>query len=318
MIGSVALTRAEISRRYNKRKQAKHKCPRHPRRNAVPGQTECQECRDYRKQQSKRLRARLKKAGKCIVHSDQVVAPGERCPKCKAYDDQHDKELLAAGKCVNHSDRDVVPGKTMCQECLDYHKDFRKPYSDKLKAAGKCINHPDHDVVPGLAICQECRDQNRQRTEECKAAGKCPGHPDRDVAPGCQYCQECLDNGAVHAGVRRARKNSVPSEQVDRLVVFERDNWKCQRCDKTVDSGNGEADHIVPLSLGGPHTYWNHQTLCERCNGLKQNHIRKEPRLAHLLHLPIKKLIEAFAKEQGATLPRVWWAQRQRALRKAA
>lgn len=214
-------------------------------------------------------------------------------------------DLLAKGSCPNHTDRDVAIGKRQCQECLDRTKRHRLDMLTK----GKCFIHPGRDVVPGKTKCQECLDYQKQRRLDMLAKGKC--HCGRNVLPGKKWCQKCSD---YHINIAKARRRAkemlVPFEDVDRRVVFERDEWTCQHCRKHVN-GDACADHIVPLSLGGPHTYWNHQCLCATCNGSKSDDIASEPKLAHLVHLPIRKLIEAFAKERGAKLPRGWWEIRR-------
>lgn len=276
-----------------------------------------------RAKHAKDRRKRLLKAGKCPDHPDRDVVPGlKHCQECCDYAKKNSKKLIKAGKCIRHWDCDVVPGLKCCQKCRDYVKKNSKKYRVRLLKAGKCPMHPDRDVVPGLKCCQKCRDNAKKNGKKHRArrrkAGRCITHPGRDVALGRTKCQDCLDKlrgpeHAIYDGVRRAKKNFAPFESVDRLVVFERDAWKCRHCGKSVN-GDARGDHVVPVSLGGPHTYWNHQTLCDKCNSAKRDDVRKEPRLAHLVHLPMKKLIEAFAKEQGATLPRGWWAERQKFL----
>lgn len=57
-----------------------------------------------------------------------------------------------------------------------------------------------------------------------------------------------------------------------RWQVFERDNWKCVACGKTVEEGARlEVDHIVPRSKGGKDELSNFQTLCKECNIGKSN-----------------------------------------------
>lgn len=75
---------------------------------------------------------------------------------------------------------------------------------------------------------------------------------------------------------RRARQRGAQHERVERLKAFERDGWRCGRCGKKV---NGRLkwphpwcatlDHIVPLALGGDHTYENVQLAHWRCNNEK-------------------------------------------------
>jgi len=71
----------------------------------------------------------------------------------------------------------------------------------------------------------------------------------------------------------RARHYGVYYEPVDRLKVFERDGWFCMLCQQPVDRGfawphpqSVSLDHVVPLSLGGAHSYLNTQCAHLRCN----------------------------------------------------
>lgn len=97
----------------------------------------------------------------------------------------------------------------------------------------------------------------------------------------CDFCiDEARRNGKrIAKAIRRARSKGCDSERVDPIKVFDRDNWRCALCGvKTPRSLRGsyndrapELDHIIPLSLGGPHTYINTQCACRRCNGMKSN-----------------------------------------------
>jgi len=86
---------------------------------------------------------------------------------------------------------------------------------------------------------------------------------------------------------RRARLRGVYTENVSPRKVFMRDGWMCQICGiKTPSAKRGlmvpnapELDHIVPLALGGTHTYTNTQCLCRRCNGAKGATVQGQLRL---------------------------------------
>lgn len=78
--------------------------------------------------------------------------------------------------------------------------------------------------------------------------------------------------------LRRALKRGANGgEAVDPIRVFERDGWRCASCRKgtplklrgTIHARAPELDHIVPVSMGGKHTYANTQCLCRSCNGRK-------------------------------------------------
>lgn len=71
----------------------------------------------------------------------------------------------------------------------------------------------------------------------------------------------------------RALKKSQHVEDVESLKVFERDQWTCGICnqvipmqDKWPDPQSASIDHIVPLSLGGAHSYQNIQAAHLVCN----------------------------------------------------
>lgn len=90
------------------------------------------------------------------------------------------------------------------------------------------------------------------------------------------YCPPCAgkrtDN--CYSTARKAKLKVVTVERVDRKVVFERDRWTCQICGiKTVSQPytdrSAELDHIIPLALGGLHSYLNTQCACRKCNGHK-------------------------------------------------
>lgn len=93
----------------------------------------------------------------------------------------------------------------------------------------------------------------------------------------CHTCRVSMQRAAKAS--REARKRGCNSEAVDPILVFARDRWRCALCGvKTPQVLRGtymdnapELDHIIPLSLGGPHTYTNTQCACRKCNGKKSN-----------------------------------------------
>lgn len=110
------------------------------------------------------------------------------------------------------------------------------------------------------------------------------------------YCQACkgdvdrersrLKGKKNGHSRRRARKFNVPYENVDRLSVFQRDEYKCWICGKKTLSdfalSEGSScphpdsptlDHVIPLSKGGPHSYSNTKCACFLCNCLKSDKI---------------------------------------------
>ena len=65
-------------------------------------------------------------------------------------------------------------------------------------------------------------------------------------------------------------------ETVNIGVLFNRDGERCQICHRKLNLKRevphplaATIDHIIPLSLGGEHSYKNTQLSCFMCNSLK-------------------------------------------------
>jgi len=54
-----------------------------------------------------------------------------------------------------------------------------------------------------------------------------------------------------------------------RKEVLLRDQFTCQKCKRELPEYALEADHIIPLSQGGPDNMMNMQTLCIECHRRK-------------------------------------------------
>lgn len=75
---------------------------------------------------------------------------------------------------------------------------------------------------------------------------------------------------------RRARKRNAFVEKVDYAILYARDCGICQlrypRCKERITKKQGSVDHILPLALGGEHSYRNCQLACLPCNMKKNKH----------------------------------------------
>lgn len=92
------------------------------------------------------------------------------------------------------------------------------------------------------------------------------------------YRREAAESGkpwAVRPGEdyrSRARKYGVEYVKIDRLEIFERDNWICGICEEPVDQhapnlrDAASLDHIIPMSRGGDHLPGNVQLAHFGCN----------------------------------------------------
>lgn len=108
---------------------------------------------------------------------------------------------------------------------------------------------------------------------------------DRGQPP--RFCSErCMRLKHRHIGKRkrRAALKAAITESVDPAVVYQRDNWTCriegcgEPIDPTLDPESSHAasiDHIVPLSLGGTHTYDNIRAAHRVCNSRRGNRVEQ-------------------------------------------
>ncbi|PDS97533.1 hypothetical protein CO659_12775 [Rhizobium sp. S9] len=146
---------------------------------------------------------------------------------------------------------------------------------------------------------KRCSDFCRLKADRIKALASSVANDnvDRSIRP-CAECSNafsplygekrsiyCSKSCAKRNGNRRRRKKEkarlrgVLVETVDPIKVFERDKWKCQICGVktprklrgTYEDRAPELDHIMPLSLGGAHSYMNTQCACRKCNAAKSD-----------------------------------------------
>ena len=101
--------------------------------------------------------------------------------------------------------------------------------------------------------------------------------------PGQRFCSPACAQGPSdpfknqrNCSLRRARKRDVAAERVEPLEIFERDRWRCHMCGCRVSRDYpyphpqyATLDHLIPLSLDGPHTRANVATACWACNTKK-------------------------------------------------
>ena len=119
-------------------------------------------------------------------------------------------------------------------------------------------------------ICDECGKEHTVKPEEKRR----------------RFCSDKCQRRYSKRIARAKRKNIIIVEEVSHFKVFRKDKFRCQHCGCKVQKKDllannaAELDHIVPVSLGGPHSYSNVQTLCRKCNQEKSNKYEGQLKLA--------------------------------------
>lgn len=182
-----------------------------------------------------------------------------------------DDELRAQAEAQRFS---IKIAKCLCVDCGER---FRA----KSLATKRCAS---------CAMAKYIADNDNGRDRSARPCATCgvvfsPEYGDRRRI----YCSsDCSRVAAVEASketgrkaanrlTRRLAERAATVEQVNPLKVFDRDKWRCQLCGVrtpkrlrgTCEPNAPELDHILPISLGGEHSYRNTQCACRKCNGSK-------------------------------------------------
>lgn len=194
-----------------------------------------------------------------------------------------------------HSDRTKCCSRPCGLELVGFKANARKTGARVIVSVNRCkcdVCGSRFDGFIQSRICgKECsmeRERRRARLgseakhkSEQRLCKECGSHFTTSYGMKKRvYCSmECRTRAVRRTSkqLRRARSTGSANQRVDVNVVFDRDGWRCRICGKlTIRSKRGtahpkapELDHIVPLSLGGAHTYANTQCACRSCNGAK-------------------------------------------------
>lgn len=118
--------------------------------------------------------------------------------------------------------------------------------------------HPERARELGSARDRRWREANPDRQKQLRRKWE---EANRDVLRGYEERRRALKLGAF-------------VEDVDRMVLYERDIGHCQLCYQPVDVNDFHVDHAIPLVKGGEHSYANCQIAHPACNLRKRDKLR--------------------------------------------
>lgn len=178
------------------------------------------------------------------------LRPNKSLGFCKA----HYSNLLRHGEPAPRKRGEVRDGRKICSTCG----------MDRAVA--------DFGSRPG-GLNSACRDCDRIRGQRQRRA-----NPEAARQWAREYGRRNAEKRRDYARLRRALKLSggQPVERIDTAAVMERDHWICGICENRIlrsrrwpDRLSASMDHVIPLSLGGGHTYENIQAAHLGCNMAK-------------------------------------------------
>ena len=132
-------------------------------------------------------------------------------------------------------------------------------------------NHPED-----LAAAKARYEKKNRETVRAGRRRRYAENPEKFATANEKWAAAHPDQVRAKWERRRARKYAAFVEDVDRLVLFERDNWMCGLCGEAIDPTlvwphpqSASHDHVVPLACGGEHSYANAQAAHLVCNQRK-------------------------------------------------
>lgn len=243
-------------------------------RSLPPGELICNSCRKLRQ----KPRPALPNGWHCQVCGHWSERNGRPTGK---YCADHQRNAKPA-KCRNCGLGFITTtGRIYCSDSCK-PKQIRKPRPAACNLDWKQCVCSRWVCTPGIKYCSTaCAKEARalaagHRYRQCRQCKAVLGYFSRK-----HLCDQCrLDNKRSNKqnDRERAKNYGVKYEPINRLKVYERDNWRCGICKQRIDKRiqyphpmSASLDHVIPMSLGGGHLYSNVQCSHWICNVRKSN-----------------------------------------------
>lgn len=195
------------------------------------------------------------------------------------------------------TDRRRFCGRACAHAAQQSGKALRAFPNRKPVLVHRCVTCNEIAARKSIRYCDKCRPPAYVRREKVtKSCTDCGvvivGTLARTICKSCakrrtRARQIASGYRAANRSARKLRLRCVTVESVNPLVVLRRDKWKCQLCGKKTSptlrgsyaDAAPEVDHIVPIAMGGEHSYRNVQCACRKCNLAKSASPKGQMRL---------------------------------------
>jgi 5-methylcytosine-specific restriction endonuclease McrA len=168
------------------------------------------------------------------------------------------------------------PRKYCSDRCANAAMYRMRPKGERYRAQIRSAVSAHLDRTYGPKVDGKGR-RKRIAEHPCEVCGTPTKRP-KTCSVNCAQRTDRAKRGWHRNGsIRRARVRAAVIEPVDRLVVFERDGWRCHICGELTDKDRlgqshpaaPELEHKTPISRGGEHSYANTACAHRRCNLVK-------------------------------------------------
>jgi 5-methylcytosine-specific restriction endonuclease McrA len=261
----------------------------------------CDLCRAWKAEDKRKYRAKKKTADPATIPHGTFTGYstcGCRCDECKAFaaaSSRKHREAVAGRPPSDPATFDhgtasgYVNHKCRCEECSAFMRDQNKKSKDKRKTIPADPKSFDHGTSVGYNYygcrCDECKafksEDRRQRygeePERFREAAKRHREANIDTARAAtrRYKSANPEKMAAIENRRRARKLAAYVVPFTPEQLAQRFDYYGNRCylqlpDICIDEAQ-HADHVKPLSKGGPHMLANLRPACQPCNSSKKD-----------------------------------------------
>ena len=161
--------------------------------------------------------------------------------------------------------------KKVCKVCRSMFDGF----NPRLVFCSEICDWLDGLTVTQVKPCEECGLEGLWKQKFCSAKCQKISYKRTDT-----YAFQRRVSSRRGDTKRRLRLSTQFIEDVDSLVMAERDNWVCHICSGQIDQSlkypnrySLSVDHVIPLSKGGTHGYDNCKSSHWICNVLKSDKV---------------------------------------------
>jgi 5-methylcytosine-specific restriction endonuclease McrA len=203
----------------------------------------------------------------------------------KEYDRKYKKEYVE-----KHKDEIKIKRKEYCQKnkvaIRDKLREYRRQHSEERKSKRKLdrISNPEKHKNWQDIYRERNRDHYLQTRREWSER-----NPEK-VKESSQKSYEknydkIIERNKVVLKIRKEVYEVGTMSETDWNIMKTSYAERCVRCLKQVPEIKITIDHIIPISLGGEHSWNNVQPLCLSCNAKKSNRIFTDYRITFFTRL---------------------------------